>query len=131
MYVNDYRFLLELARKYEFYYIAEPLAKYRIHGKNALEGSGPEATKRRRRGYTEEVQIRREMLRLYAGEIPDTTKAEIYASLGLCYAELGEYRKVFSSYAQAFEHNPYGWSNLAYIALFFKKRLADLLNPRT
>jgi glycosyltransferase involved in cell wall biosynthesis len=131
MYVNDYKFLLELARKYDFCYIAEPLAKYRIHGENALEGSGPEATKRKRRGYTEEVWIRRETLRQHGGEIPDTAKAEMYASLGMCYAELGEYRKVFSSYVRAFKYNPRGLSNLAYIARFFKKRLADLLHSRT
>jgi glycosyltransferase involved in cell wall biosynthesis len=130
MYNNDYKFLLELARKYEFYYIAEPLAKYRIHGKNALEGSGPEAPRRRRRGYAEEVWIRQEMLQQYGGEIPNETKAEMQATLGFCYAELGEYRNAFSSYVQAFKHNPYSWSNLTYITLFFKKQIQDLLNSR-
>lgn len=33
-YTNDYKFALDLARKYEFYFIPEPLIKYRIHGKN-------------------------------------------------------------------------------------------------
>ncbi len=33
-YVNDYKFVLDLARKYEFYFIPEPLIKYRVHGKN-------------------------------------------------------------------------------------------------
>jgi glycosyltransferase involved in cell wall biosynthesis len=131
MYNNDYKFLLELARKYEFHYIAEPLAKYRIHGKNTLVGSGPEATKRRRRAYAEEIWIRGEALRQHQGEISDLAKAEIYASLGFCYAELGKHRKAFSSYVQAIKYNPYRWSNLAYIARFFQKGLLDLLNPRT
>ena len=33
-YTNDYKFALDLARKYEFYFIPEPLIKYRVHGKN-------------------------------------------------------------------------------------------------
>ena len=46
--LNDFKFLLELARQYQFYYIAEPLAKYRLHDANTFAGSGPEAVKRRR-----------------------------------------------------------------------------------
>jgi glycosyltransferase involved in cell wall biosynthesis len=131
LYNNDYKFLLELARKYEFYYIAEPLAKYRIHGKNTLVGSGAEATKRRRKAYAEEIWIRQEALREYQGAIPDIAKAEIYASLGFCHAELGEHRKAFSWYLQAVKHNPYRWSNLGYIARFLHKLLNDLLDGRT
>jgi len=33
-YVNDYKFVLDLAREYDFYFIPEPLVKYRVHGKN-------------------------------------------------------------------------------------------------
>jgi len=44
--INDFKFSRNW--QYEFYYIAEPLAKHRIHGGNTLAGSGPEALKRQR-----------------------------------------------------------------------------------
>lgn len=33
-YVNDYKFALDLARKYEYHFIPQPLVKYRVHGNN-------------------------------------------------------------------------------------------------
>jgi glycosyltransferase involved in cell wall biosynthesis len=33
-YVNDYKFVLDLARKCEYYHVSEPLVKYRVHGAN-------------------------------------------------------------------------------------------------
>ena len=130
LYNNDYKFLLELARICEFCYIAEPLAKYRMHGKNALVGTGAAATKRRRIAYAEEIWIRQEALQLHRREIPDVTKAEIYASLGFCHMELGEYREAFGSYLQAIKHNPYSWTNLAYMAHSFERGLRDSIDPR-
>jgi glycosyltransferase involved in cell wall biosynthesis len=130
LYNNDYKFLLELARICEFYYVSEPLAKYRMHGKNTLVGSGAAATKRRRRAYAEEIWIRQDAWHRHRREIPDVTKAEIYASLGLCHMELGECREAFSSFLQSIKHNPYSWSNLACIARFFKQGLRDSLDPR-
>jgi glycosyltransferase involved in cell wall biosynthesis len=35
-YLNDYQFAVDLARKYRFYFIPEPLTMYRIHGKNTV-----------------------------------------------------------------------------------------------
>ena len=37
-YVNDYKFVLDLAREYEYYHIPEPLVKYRVHGANCTLG---------------------------------------------------------------------------------------------
>ena len=33
-YLNDYQFAVDLAWKYDYYFIPEPLAQYRIHGMN-------------------------------------------------------------------------------------------------
>jgi glycosyltransferase involved in cell wall biosynthesis len=33
-YLNDYQFAVDLARKYRFYFLPEPLTMYRIHGQN-------------------------------------------------------------------------------------------------
>jgi glycosyltransferase involved in cell wall biosynthesis len=131
LYNNDYKFLLELARKYEFYYIAEPLAKYRMHGKNTLVGSGTEATARRRVAYAEEIRIRRDALREHQGEISDGGKAEVYDSLGFCHAELGDYRQALACFLQAIKCNPYRLSNLAHIARFVQKMFSYWLGVRS
>lgn len=34
-YMDDYRFLIQLAKKLKFYWIQEPIVKYRLHGSNA------------------------------------------------------------------------------------------------
>ncbi|MGZ4892055.1 MAG: glycosyltransferase [Halobacteriota archaeon] len=111
LYVNDYKFLLELARQYEFYYIPEPLARYRVHGENALVGSGPEADKRRRRGYMEEILIRKETLQRYDHELPPTTKAAIYSTLGDIYRRVGERRDALRSFLQAIRYDPLSGAN--------------------
>jgi glycosyltransferase involved in cell wall biosynthesis len=131
VYNNDYKFLLELALRYEFYYIAEPLAKYRVHGKNALVGSGTEATARRRVAYAEEIGIRREALREHQAQISDTGKAEIYASLGFCHAQLGDYRNALACYFEAVKRDPYRLSNLAHIARFVQKVFRDWHDVRS
>ena len=42
-YLNDYQYVLEIARRYKYYFIEEPLAKYRIHGGNTITlGKGRE-----------------------------------------------------------------------------------------
>jgi glycosyltransferase involved in cell wall biosynthesis len=146
LYNNDYKFLLELARKCSFCYCAEPLARYRIHSENTLAGSrlyrrlwdkeyrgflSAEVTKRRRRAYQEEVMIRQEALHGYYGKIPDMLMADICASSGFCYRKLGEHNKAIRFYWHAIRYNPRSWSNLAYSASIFALALRNLLSART
>jgi glycosyltransferase involved in cell wall biosynthesis len=130
MYNNDYKFLLELARTYDFHYIAEPLAMYRIHGKNTLVGRGIEAEKRRRRAFVEEISILQEVLLQYRGELPNAINADIYGTIGLRCWGLGKYREARSSYLQAIRSNPWSWSTPAYVARIFTTTLRGLLYPK-
>ncbi|MGZ7170540.1 MAG: glycosyltransferase family 2 protein [Halobacteriota archaeon] len=120
MYNNDYKFLLELARTYDFHYIAEPLAMYRIHGKNTLVGQGVEAEKRRLRAYVEEISILQEALQQHRSELPNATKADICATIGLRCWQLRKYREARNSYQEAIRFNPWSWSTPAYLARIFK-----------
>ncbi|MGZ4893216.1 MAG: glycosyltransferase family 2 protein, partial [Halobacteriota archaeon] len=120
MYNNDYKFLLELARTYDFHYIAEPLAMYRIHGKNTLVGQGIEAEKRRLRAYVEEISILQEALQQHRSELPNATKADICATIGLRCWQLRKYREARNSYQEAIRFNPWSWSTPAYLARIFK-----------
>jgi glycosyltransferase involved in cell wall biosynthesis len=129
-YLNDYKFELELARKYQFYYVAEPLAKYRIHGQNTLVGSDPHAKERRRRGVAEEISVRQEALRQYNHEVPDTVMAKICASSGFCYSKLGAHRTALRSFLRAIRRNPYNWKNLIYSAIILALGLQTLLDAR-
>jgi hypothetical protein len=90
VYNNDYKFYLEMARRYDFYYVAEPLAQYRIHTRNTLLGSDSEASKRRRRAHREEVAIRQDAMQRYGQAISRITKAEVYAKMQWVYERLGE-----------------------------------------
>ncbi|MGZ4925273.1 MAG: glycosyltransferase [Halobacteriota archaeon] len=117
LYVNDYKFLLELARRYEFCYIDEPLARYRVHGDNALVGSGPEADARRRRGYTEEILIRNETLRQYGRDLSPPTKAAMYSLLGDIYRRVGDRRHALRSFLQAIRYDPLSRANTRNVRL--------------
>ncbi len=110
LYNNDYQFLLELAQKYEFSYLSEPLAKYRVHGGNTLAGVGVEAEKRRDVARMEEITIRQEALQRYGSELSDITKAEVYASIASCYSLLGSNKEARRFYRLAIRHNPYSRS---------------------
>ncbi|MGZ4928657.1 MAG: glycosyltransferase family 2 protein [Halobacteriota archaeon] len=130
LYLNDYKFELELARDYQFHYIAEPLAKYRIHGKNALVGSDPHAEERRRRGYIEEISVRQEALRRYNHEVPNVVMAKIYASDGLCYGRVGKNKQALNSLLRSIRSNPYSWLNLVYSAIILALGTRILLGSR-
>jgi glycosyltransferase involved in cell wall biosynthesis len=106
LYLNDYKFQLALARKCKFYFIAEPLAKYRVHGSNTLASSGPGIKMRRRRAYIEEIAIRRDAVRGYDGAVPAHTMAKVYASNGFCYGRLGENKEALRSYLRAIRSDP-------------------------
>jgi teichuronic acid biosynthesis glycosyltransferase TuaG len=112
MYLNDYKFVLDLARKYEFYYIAEPLAQYRVHWKNTISGSDPEAEKRRRRAHLDALALGQEALRHYAYVVSDTTKAHIYAMMAISYAYLGDNKVALICFLRAIRYDPLSIPNL-------------------
>jgi glycosyltransferase involved in cell wall biosynthesis len=127
MFLNDYKFVVDLARKYEFYYIAEPLAQYRVHGKGTLRGSGPEVAERARRGHRDAIAFYQEALRDYAHEVSDTTKAHIYAQMGFSYGHLGDNKAALICFLRAI-YNPLSGSNLRGTPGFLKFVGLNLLN---
>jgi glycosyltransferase involved in cell wall biosynthesis len=128
LYLNDYKFFLELARKYEFYYIAEPLAKYRIHEQNTLFGSGPEAAKRLRTAYEESIAVRQEALRHYDHEVSSATKAEICLRTGFDYKVLGENKAALLCFLRAIEYRPLSRATLRHTPFFLRLMCSSLLS---
>jgi glycosyltransferase involved in cell wall biosynthesis len=124
MYMNDYKFVLELARKHEFHYIAEPLAKYRLHGRNTLMGPSSEVMKRKQIAERENVSILEEAIRKYDHEITPETKAYMYGFLAGYYYYRGEKKKGLRFLLQTVRYNP------SYPKLLLKRRLSNQLSSR-
>ena len=120
---SDHKFVLELARNYDFYYIAEPLAKYRIHGSNTIVGSSSEVRERQRIYAMERVLVYDEMLRQKNRAISNNTKATMYAQMSWAHALFGNSNKALRFYLQAISCNPYSWSILTSGSSFLKSML--------
>ena len=75
VYANDYKFMLEVAKKYDFYFIDEPLVKYRIHGDNSIH-------KGKKFWEKDIFKITKYILQEYATDIPVLMKARLYNRIG-------------------------------------------------
>jgi len=118
-YSNDWKVLLDLAKKYEFHFIPEPLAQYRIHANNTLAHTGP-------RNEAHRVESR-EIITIIEGTLSEwphrnsaEAKANALVTLGLNYYNLGQNRKALMSYFRAFTSAPFRRSNLQYPRRFFR-----------
>jgi len=85
-YLNDYKFMVNLAKKYKFYFIPEPLVMYRIHGRNAILSD--------REGWTkDQIKIGEYFLQTYGDEISDSIKSEIFLNISIGFSYIGERAK--------------------------------------
>jgi glycosyltransferase involved in cell wall biosynthesis len=122
MYMNDYKFVLDLARKYEYYFLTEPLAQYRLHGRNTLIGAGSEVMERKQKSRREYISILEEAVRQYDDEITPETKADMFVTLGGYYYYRGERKKGLRFLLQAARCNP---------SVLLKRTLSKPLSSRT
>lgn len=123
--LTDFKFFLDLARQHHFKYIAEPLARYRIHGDNTFASSSSEALRRRRIAATEYISIVEDAMRRYGDEITRETRAVIYAIIGSFYYSAGEKRRGLRFFLRAVTCNPLEKRNFQYPRLALK-RVLDL-----
>ncbi len=80
-YLNDYLFVVELAEHFTYYFIKEPLSKYRIHGKNSV-------SRDQENWYKDYILIRQIFLRKYRNEMSRSTKAYNLFEIARNYALL-------------------------------------------
>jgi len=118
-YINDWKFKLELAAKYEFYYIEEPLAQYRIHADNAWGTKGPQG-EAKRFANQDFILLLEHVLRQWHHRMSAEEKATALESLGGLYYEFGQNRKALMSFCRAFAYGPFRTSNLQYPRRFFQ-----------
>ena len=81
-YENDYLFNLDLAKKYRFRFIGEPLIKYRVHGKNA--------TFRDTLGWDmDHIKFYELVLERFGPDMPGKRKSKLLCINGMIYSRMG------------------------------------------
>jgi glycosyltransferase involved in cell wall biosynthesis len=119
IYVNDWKFYLDLAAKYEFYYVDEPLAQYRIHATNTWGTTGPDEQKWRL--VNQDIILLREyILSQYPHRLSAEAKAIELEKVGSLYYALGQNRSALMSFVRAFACAPFRKSTFQYPRYFFR-----------
>jgi len=78
LYLNDYLFEIELANKYPYYFINEPLIQYRIHGENTILNN--------RQMWIQDLnEINIRILTQFGDKISNRTKSHLHYSLAITY----------------------------------------------
>jgi glycosyltransferase involved in cell wall biosynthesis len=83
-YLSQYKFLVDLAKMHQFFFIKEPLAKYRVHCKNSNMWADKKESNQ------DVVIIYDYFLREYGEEISQRIKAILYFYLSWSYFSLNE-----------------------------------------
>ena len=118
-YANDYKLSLDLAAKYTFYFMSEPLTQYRIHASNTCGGKEPQ-------GEAGQVHCQEDIIVLeYALDkwhhrMSAKAKATAFTRLGFRYYQLGQSRKALMCFCRAFAYDPFRRSNLRHPRRFLK-----------
>jgi glycosyltransferase involved in cell wall biosynthesis len=110
-YLNDHKLMVDLARKYNFYFIPEPLAMYRIHGANAVLLDREEGWPK------DQIIVCEYFLREYGDDISNKVKSTICLSIGDAYVCLGEREKARAYIYRGVKLNPFDRRNPIHLAL--------------
>ena len=98
-YLNDFIFNLELASKLNFYFIEEPLFKYRIHGNNTIH--------KNRKIWEKDLFVAETyILKKFGDIIPPKAKSKLYSRIGHYLYTRKHYRYACRSYWRAIELCP-------------------------
>lgn len=90
-YLSDWKFSLDLAKQYNYYFLPEPLVKYRIHGSNSIQQDGP--------GWLKDFALfGKDILEKYENDLPGRIKAKFLFRIGSyasCQKDFPKARKYF------------------------------------
>jgi glycosyltransferase involved in cell wall biosynthesis len=109
-YLNDYRFVVDLAREHEFYFQEEPLAKYRVHGKNTIFNKSLS-------WHQDRIVFCQQIINEYGTVIPKKIRSNLLFRMGWAYAELGDTKRARQSIFKAFKTRPYGKKAFLYLVV--------------
>ena len=106
-YLNDYKFMIDLAKNYNFYFISEPLAMYRIHGANTISSD--------RYGWSEDrILVGKYFLQKYGERLQNKIKSKINFNISNGYSNIGKRKEAIYYLYQAIMLNPFCYENLIY-----------------
>lgn len=117
IYANDYKFMLELSRRCEFYFIEEPLVQYRIHGDNSI-------SKNKRLWVMDNYYISQHVLNNYGQEISKYVTAKCYARMGVHLHNQGHAVYAQKCFVAAIKNNP---RKTSYYKKFIKSSIRNWL----
>jgi glycosyltransferase involved in cell wall biosynthesis len=120
-YAVDYRFLIDVSKKCEFFYIDEPLAKYRVHGDNTIQ--------------RDSELWRKDMFRIFRNEIrsdgehlPGKLRARLLSRVGRYHLDRKRYRLARYYLWQATKQD---FSNVTYLRNLLRSCIkAGSVRPR-
>lgn len=109
-YLNDYRFFVDLAGRYEYHFIEEPTAMYRIHGGNAILSDAVN-------WHRDNVKLVKYFLTEYSSSIHDDVRAILLRRMMNSYLQLRDSRNALSAFS--------GWMS---IGRFSRSSLRDMIS---
>jgi glycosyltransferase involved in cell wall biosynthesis len=109
-YANDHLLLVNLSRQYDFVFIPEVLAKYRIHGSNIT-------LKNEKTWLKERILIRKYFLQNFPGEISARAGADIYYKIGYSFSCLGKKKLAKQYYFEAIRIDHLHAASVLYLIL--------------
>lgn len=109
-YVNDHRFMVDLSVNNHFFFMPEPLAKYRLHGSNI--------TMKDEAGWIKDkIRIRKYFLESYLNKMSDKANADINYQIGYYLSRLGKKREAKQYYLEALKIDHSHSTSALYVAL--------------
>lgn len=110
-YLNDYKFMLDLAKNYRFFFIPEPLVMYRIHGKNSI--------------FSDKAEWRRDFLKLvpyiknYEDKFSNDGKRKFYFNISMAYLSLGQKDEARRYFFCGMKLKPLDPTNIKYLLFIY------------
>lgn len=101
----DYQFLVNLSMEYEFYYIHEPLVKYRMHGENTIFKNSNLWKK-------DKFKIFSYVIKQNSNIMPDKLKARLRARIGRYLLSRTKYKIARNQFLIALKYAPFNYSYL-------------------
>jgi glycosyltransferase involved in cell wall biosynthesis len=99
VYLNDYKYVVDLAKKYNFLFINTPLAKYRIHGQNVTQS-------KKEKCYEDDILLRKYFFEQYHKEISRYSKSYLYYGISRAYDALDNKKEMRQYLYKSFVEYP-------------------------
>lgn len=123
-YLSDHKFYLDMAAKYEFYCISEPLMMYRLHHGNTSESDKENWRK-------DILKFGDSVIRKYGNRISNKSKARIYLNMTHANSKLGNKTESKKYLLRAIKYYPFTLRNLKCFAACIRNKVTFVISRST